>query len=102
MANANQPRLAVILHVDVVGSTTLVRRDERLAHERIQAAFRDVGAFVQRYGGTVNEVRGDALVAEFGRASDAVLAALSAQKANHERLADLEDGLLTLDDIRAG
>jgi TolB-like protein/class 3 adenylate cyclase len=93
MANEAQPRLAVILHADVVGSTTLVRQDERLAHQRIQAAFRDVGSVVERYGGTVNEVRGDALVAEFARASDAVLAALAVQEANRERLAGFEDGV---------
>jgi adenylate cyclase len=93
MANEAQPRLAVILHADVVESTTLVRTDERLAHQRIQAAFRDVGALVERYGGTVNEVRGDALVAEFARASDAVLAALAAQDENGNRLAGLEDGV---------
>ncbi len=32
-------KLAVILHADVVGSTTLVQQNETLAHERIQAAF---------------------------------------------------------------
>jgi adenylate cyclase len=93
MANEAQPRLAVILHADVVGSTTLVRQDERLAHQRIQAAFRDVGSLVEHYGGTVNEVRGDALVAEFARASDAVLAALAGQGSNQSRLAGLEDGV---------
>ncbi len=28
-------KLAVILHADVVGSTSLVRRDESLVHQRI-------------------------------------------------------------------
>ena len=32
-------KLAVILHADVVGSTTLVQQDEVLAHERIQSTF---------------------------------------------------------------
>ena len=33
-------KLAVILHSDVVGTTSLVRRDESLVHQRIQEAFR--------------------------------------------------------------
>jgi hypothetical protein len=33
-------KLTVILHADVVGSTSLVQRNETLAHERIQSVFR--------------------------------------------------------------
>ena len=29
-------KLAVVLHADVVGSTALVRRNEQIAHHRIQ------------------------------------------------------------------
>ncbi len=72
----HQSRLAVILHADVVGSTALVRRDEELAHRRITATLRRLAATVSRYGGVAREVRGDALVAEFARASDAVCAAM--------------------------
>ena len=32
-----QGKLVVILHADVAGSTELVRKDERLAHERMSA-----------------------------------------------------------------
>jgi class 3 adenylate cyclase len=35
--------LAVILHADVAGSTALVQKDEHVAHERIQNAFRRLG-----------------------------------------------------------
>ena len=75
-------KLAVILHADVVGSTTLVQKDEQIAHERIQAAFRGFARSVEAYGGNVTELRGDAFLAEFARGSDAVLAALYAQEAN--------------------
>ncbi len=88
---ATQSKLAVILHADVVGSTGLVRMDESLAHDRIHAAFQGFSRCVQRYGGIVHEVRGDALVAEFHRTSDAVLAALAAQQDNSERNASLTD-----------
>ena len=79
---ADRSTLAVILHADVVGSTALVHKDEQVAHERIQAAFRRFSRSVEAYGGHVTELRGDAFLAEFARASDAVLAALSAQEAN--------------------
>jgi adenylate cyclase len=91
---ATQSKLAVILHADVVGSTALVRKDELLAHDRIRAAFEGFADTVRAYKGTVSEVRGDALVAEFARASDAVLAALAAQITNGERNATLTDDVV--------
>ena len=78
----NETKLAVILHADVVGSTDLVQRDERLAHERIRDAFRRFSETVSVNGGTPHEIRGDALVAEFERASDAANAALAFQAEN--------------------
>ena len=79
-----ETKLAVILHADVVGSTALVQADERLAHDRIVHAFRNVSAVIAKFGGTTHEIRGDALVAEFGRPSDTVCAALIFQAANEE------------------
>ena len=78
----NQRKLAVILHADVVGSTGLVQCDEHLAHERIQDAFRRFANTISTFGGTTHEMRGDALVVEFARASDAVNAALTFQSEN--------------------
>jgi TolB-like protein/class 3 adenylate cyclase len=81
----NQSRkLAVILHADVVGSTLLVHKNETLAHERIQATFRKFSDIINSYQGITHELRGDALVAEFPRASDALSASLSFQVANTE------------------
>ncbi len=71
--------LAVILHADVAGSTALVQQDKQLAHERIQDTFRRFSDTIEKYQGHVLELRGDALLAEFERASDAVSAALSVQ-----------------------
>ena len=68
-------KLVVILHADVAGSTALVQQDERLAHERIQGTFHRFGDTISKYHGHVRELRGDALLAEFERASDAVTAA---------------------------
>ena len=77
-------KLAVMLHADVVGSTRLVQKDESLAHQRIHRAFQSLSETTAAYGGIAREVRGDALVAEFSRASDAVSAALAFQAANGE------------------
>ncbi len=77
-------KLAVILHADVVDSTALVQRDESAAHRCIQEAFREFTETIESYGGTAHEIRGDALVAEFARASDAVSAAVAFQFANEK------------------
>jgi len=79
---STRSKLAVILHADVVGSTGLVQRDEQLAHERIQDAFRRFSTTIVGHGGVAHEIRGDALVAKFDRASDAVTSALEFQTAN--------------------
>jgi class 3 adenylate cyclase len=72
----NETKLAVILHADVVGSTALVQRDEKAAHDAIQDVFHRLSSLISAVGGIVHELRGDALVAEFSRASDAVNTAL--------------------------
>jgi adenylate cyclase len=86
-------KLAVILHADVVGSTSLVQKNETLAHERIQTAFHQFSETIKSYGGITRELRGDALVAEFDRASDAVAAALAFQVSNGELNATLDDDI---------
>ena len=82
--------LAVILHADIAGSATLVQKDKELAHERFQDTFRRFGKVVERYQGHILEIRGDALLAEFKRASEAVSAALvfqNDQDSYNDRLA---------------
>jgi adenylate cyclase len=86
-------KLAVILHADVVDSTGLVQQNETLAHERIQAAFNSFSETISAYGGVAREIRGDALVAEFDRSSDAVTAALVFQALNGESNATLNDDI---------
>ena len=73
-----------ILHADVVGSTNLVQIDEQLAHERIQSAFERLSEVIDNLDGVVKEIRGDALLAIFHRASDAIEAATSFQTKNTE------------------
>ncbi len=93
-------KLAVILHADVVGSSALVQRHETLAHQRINETFQRFSSIIQAYGGSAQEIRGDALVAEFSRPSDAVCAALKFQQINTEHNARLEDGIAP--EVRVG
>lgn len=86
-------RLAVLLHADVVGSTSLVQKNETLAHERIQGTFRRFSETISSYGGVALEIRGDALVAEFARVSDAVSASLVFQAANNTLNQQLSDDI---------
>jgi adenylate cyclase len=86
-------KLVVILHADVAGSTRLVQQDEQLAHERIRDAFRHFSDTIGKYHGRVQELRGDAILAEFERASDAVTAALSFQSDHSDHLEKINDGI---------
>ena len=93
-------KLAVILHADVVGSTALVQQDEQKAHARIQDAFQRFSSTISNYHGQVRELRGDALLAEFERASDAISATLSFQSDQANYNAQLGDDIRPL--VRVG
>ena len=99
---AEQParKLAVIPHADVVGSTVLVQRDERWAHGRITSAFQRFSQTIQEYGGQIHEIRGDALVAEFSRASDGVCAAIAFQQGKNAHNKTLDDNIIP--EVRIG
>jgi len=86
-------KLAVILHADVVGSTALVQQNEAITHERIHGVFERFSETIRAYGGISHEIRGDALVAEFERTSDAVAAALAFQALNDEFNSTLSDNI---------
>lgn len=79
------------MHADVVSSTALVQLNETLAHQRIGDAFRTFSKTITRYNGIAHEIRGDALVAEFARASDAISASLAFQAANATYNEELPD-----------
>ena len=93
-------KLAVILHADIVGSTLMVQQDEQKAHARIQDSFRRFGETISNYHGKVHELRGDALLGEFDRASDAVSAALSFQSEQSEYNQQIDDNIRPL--LRVG
>ncbi len=86
-------RLAVILHADVAGSTGLVQQDEQIAHRQIQDTFRRFGDIIKQYHGRVRELRGDAILAEFERASGAVSAALAFQAKQNKYPTKVDDDI---------
>jgi len=90
----------VILHADVAGSTRLVQKNESLAHQRIVDAFKQFESNIDQFNGVVHEIRGDALLALFPRASDAVNAALTFQ--NHHAGVNATIGDEILAELRVG
>lgn len=62
-----------------------------LAHKRIQSVFQKFSKSIDTYGGFTRELRGDALVAEFERASDAVTAAIDFQVQNEKSNSQFND-----------
>ena len=68
-------KLSVLMHADIVGSTALVQADELTAHREISNIYQRLDEKVVKYLGRTLEIRGDALVAEFERVSDALCAA---------------------------
>jgi adenylate cyclase len=79
------------MHADVVSSTRLVHLDETLAHARIRDTFQRFADTIRLYNGVAHEIRGDALIAEFPKASDAVSASLAFQEANATHAGELQD-----------
>jgi formylglycine-generating enzyme required for sulfatase activity len=67
--------------------------DEHLAHDRIQDTFRRFDEIINKYSGRVLESRGDAILAEFERPSDAVTATLAFQVKQSDYLSTLVDNL---------
>ena len=86
-------KLAVLLHADIIGSTALVQLDETIAHQRIRDAFQRFSQNITQHNGITQEIRGDALVAEFSRASDAVTAALEFQSTNRVHNEGISDDI---------
>ena len=60
-------KLATVLFVDLVGSTTLVSgSDPEVVRRRITKFFEHAASCIQHYGGTVEKFAGDAVMAAFG------------------------------------
>ena len=86
-------KFAVILHADIAGSTRMVQIDEHLVHDRIQDTFCRFAKTISKYSGRVLESRGDAILAEFERPSEAVTATLAFQANQSDYLSTLDGDL---------
>ena len=85
-------KLAAILSADAVGYSRLMAADEAATVETLKA-YRDIIArLVVRHGGRVVNAPGDALLAEFPSAVEAVQAAVEVQKSLEGRNIELEAG----------
>ena len=84
-------RLAAVLYADVVGYSRLTAQDEDGTHRRLSGALDATAAMVGALRGRVVHYAGDAVLAEFATASDAVTCAVLIQRSLAERNADLPD-----------
>ena len=88
--SGSRRKLAAILSADVVGYSRLMAADEAATVETLKS-YRDIIArLVVRHGGRVVNTPGDALLAEFPSAVEAVQAAVEVQKSLEGHNVDLE------------
>ena len=74
-------RLAAILYADVAGYSKLTGRDEDATHRRLSDCLDLISATVNKHSGKVVHYAGDAVLACFNAASDALSCAVEAQQA---------------------
>jgi class 3 adenylate cyclase len=78
-------KIAAILAADIVGYSRLVGEDEEETLRRL-ASYRAVfGDFIARFGGRIFNTAGDAILAEFASAVDAVRCAVDTQESLRTR-----------------
>ena len=85
-------RLAAIVVADVVGYARLIERDEAGTLQRLKQLMREqIKPILDRHGGRIAELQGDAAIIEFGSVVAAVQASVEAQQAVARHQADLAD-----------
>ena len=83
-------KLAAILSADVVGYSRLMAADEAATVETLKSYRNIIARLVVRHGGRVVNAPGDALLAEFPSAVEAVQAAVEVQRSLEGHNIDLE------------
>ena len=78
-------RLSAIMFTDIVGYSAITQRDESLALSLLDEHNRLLREVIAEHGGSVVKTVGDAFLAEFASALDAVKAAMAAQTVLHTR-----------------
>ena len=78
-------KLAAILYADVAGYSALTGEDEEGTHRRLSDYLDSISETIQRQGGTVVHYAGDAVLADFRTATDALACAVEIQRALKEK-----------------
>jgi adenylate cyclase len=88
---SHQRKLVAILSADVAGYSMLMGRDEANTVRTLSDYRIIIGASVERHSGKVNDAKGDAILAEFGSAVNAVECAVEIQRELARRNGELPD-----------
>jgi TolB-like protein/class 3 adenylate cyclase len=84
-------KLAAILHADVVGYSRLTGEDEEGTYRLVRSGLDLFAESIQSHNGTVANYAGDAVLAEFPTASEALTCAAAVQQTLKERNEDLPE-----------
>jgi adenylate cyclase len=90
----NEPltrKLAAILYADVAGYSRLTGEDEEATHRALSNSLDTITDSVEKHGGTIMHIAGDAVLADFPTVSDALICAASVQHELAERNKDLPE-----------
>ncbi len=84
-------KLAAILYADVAGYSRLTAEDEEGTHRALSACLDAITVSIEKHHGKVLHFAGDAVLADFATASDALVCALAVQRDFKESNKDLPD-----------
>ena len=84
-------KLSAILHADVVGYSRLTGEDEDGAYRLVRSALDLFSESIQSHNGTVINFAGDAILADFPTASEALTCAAEVQQSLEKRNESLPD-----------
>jgi class 3 adenylate cyclase len=87
-------KLAAIMFTDIVGYTSMMAKDEKSALDNLKRNRRLQWRLVKRYNGRWLKEMGDGILASFNSSVDAVMCAISIQKASIELDIPLRIGIL--------
>jgi len=87
--HVDERRLAAILAADVVGYSRLMGRDETATVRDLEAHKAAILPIIARHGGSIVNIAGDGIVAQFPSAVRAVECAVAIQKTMTERNVDV-------------
>ena len=90
---SNRRKLAAIMFTDIVGYTSMMGTEERKAFDILKRSRRIHSRLIRKYKGRLLKEMGDGILASFESAIDAVICALSLQKATIELQVPLRIGI---------